>query len=893
MNPRLIDVSLPLKTISRESTIEKARHIGHISSLHMWFARRPLTASRATAYASLVKSPGSETDIRQVRKTLEDLSRHANADSMALIRQARKDILASNNGNPPKVLDPFGGGGAIPLECIRLGCETYSNDYNPVAYIVQKCTLQYPLEYGKVSEETDPESSKLIRDIKKWSGWVESEAKKDIGSHFLDRDSEYLWARTIPCQNPACGAAIPVINSYILSRRDAVYMCPVVGGKNITFRVVGGTYDEIPENFDKSAGTIKRSYVTCPCCKNTIKPQDTNRLLQNNPDDEQMIIVVERPPRGKKRYRPVTSQDIQIYDACRSDLEKSRKRFIERYDIDPIPTELMGTPDGSEYRTGQPYWIFNQLIRSGPVRWDQIYNIRQKLVMTTLLHKIRESEPMILAETGDKRYTKCIVSYLGIILDKLAAAYSKTSYWEPLGCRTVTILTGSSIRRVVWYSELNPFGKAGIQQRTKIVCRGVAQPIRTCGNPAKNITYGSATRLKYPDAHFDAVFTDPPYYDFVPYSDFSDYFYVWLKRSIGHLYPDMFKTALAVKRQELVVNANSVAGLRGTNVAKEDLNLKTKSYYEQGMAEAVSEMYRVLKPDGILTMVYTHSSLDGWETLIKAIKKSGFVITAAWPLSTETAYRMTAQGKASVQSSIYMVAQKWRRDDVGFYTDIKKAMFADLKKKLPAFADSINRNDYFIAAIGFALKWFTRYDAVIEDSGNKVTTYRMLEDIRQFTIQYKMQEILKDDVIFDSRITRLYLLYRWMYGDARVRYDVARKLLQGCGVDIRQHKGLIQKKGGMVQVLTPSEREDVDRIPEDNLINILHKAVLLRDSDRTADYKMLLERHNHANNELLYKVAKAIVSVQENSTTETRRLAAFVKGVDLESAPSSGIYGVK
>ena len=864
--------------ISQESTAEKAKHIGHISSLHMWFARRPLTASRATAYASLVKSPDDRTDTQRVCQTLEKLSKHANAQNIDLIQQAKKDILASNDGNPPKVLDPFGGGGAIPLECIRLGCETYSNDYNPVAYIVQKCTLQYPLEYGKISEGDDPTNSKLIKDIKKWSKWVEDGARKDIGSHFLDTDSEYLWARTIPCQNPACQATIPVINSYILSRGDGVYMCPVVEDKNISFRIVGGAYDDIPDDFDKNTGTIKRSYVTCPCCKNTIKPQDTNRLLQNHPDDEQMIMVVVKPPYGKKKFRQVTAQDIQRYDACRDDLEKSRKKFIRQYDIDPIPTELMGTPDGAQYSAGQPYWIFNQLIRSGPVRWSQIYNIRQKLVMTTLLHKIREAQRLIFDQTQDMRYTKCIMAYLGIILDKLAAAYSKTSYWEPLGRRTVTILTGSSIRRVVWYSEMNPFSRIGVQQRTKIVCKGIAQPIMTYGNPAKNITYGSATRLEYPDEYFDAVFTDPPYYDFVPYSDFSDYFYVWLKRSIGHLFPDMFKTALAVKRQELVVNANSVGGLRGSNVSKDDLNLKTKSYYEQGMAKAISEMYRVLKPDGVLSMVYTHSSLDGWETLIKAIQKSGFVITAAWPLSTETAYRMTAQGRASVQSSIYMVAQKWRREHTGFYTDIKKAMFADLEEKLPKFADTISRNDYFIAAIGFALKWFTRYDTVIEDSGDEITTYRMLEDIRQFTIQYKMQEILRDDIIFDSNIVRFYLLYRWMYGDAHIRYDMARKLLRGCGVDINQHKELIQKKGDTIQVLTPFDRKDVDHISEDNIINILHKIILLRDYNRIQDYKVLSEKYDLSDNGMLYKVAKAIVDVQVRDTKETRRLAAFIRG---------------
>ena len=171
MNRRLIGEYLPLSLISTESTIEKNIHQNHISALHLWFARRPLTASRATAYAALIDP--TKVDRRQANKTLEELSYYKNGENKYIIEKARRHILKSNYMIPPKVLDPFGGGGTIPLECMRLGCEAYSNDYNPVACMIQKCTLEYPLKYGRISRGTNAKDSKLIRDIKKWSKWIE------------------------------------------------------------------------------------------------------------------------------------------------------------------------------------------------------------------------------------------------------------------------------------------------------------------------------------------------------------------------------------------------------------------------------------------------------------------------------------------------------------------------------------------------------------------------------------------------------------------------------------------------------------------------------------------------------------------------------------------------
>ena len=814
---------------------------------------------------------------------MEELSYYKNGENKDIIEKARRHILKSNRMVPPKVLDPFGGGGAIPLECMRLGCETYSNDYNPVAHMIQKCTLEYPLKYGQVPVGTNVSDSKLIRDIQKWAKWVEDEAYEDLKKFYPNTKngapSEYIWARTIPCMNPKCGATIPVLTSYLLDKKNNVSMYPIVKGKKITFRVVGGRYGEVPSDHDVE-GNSTGNYVTCQRCHNTIKPKDVNRLLQRNLD-EQMIIVVERPSKGKKMFAVPTTKDIAAYDACRKKLTKARHTFIEKHGIDPIPTEPIEMPDGQEYGSNGVYWSFNRLLHCGQTKYEHLYNDRQQLVLITLLDKIKDVYTKMYEE--DKEYAECISCYLCTVVDKLIVKFSRIARWDSRGCWTADNLSGSTIKKIVWYSELNLFDRAGMHGKVNSMCGSITQAIKVNCQPAKNITLQSATKLEYPDDYFDAVFTDPPYYDFVPYADFSDYFYVWLKRGLGHVFPDMFKTRLTPKRQELVANNRLLRGNKYNNVSKKELNLKDKQHYEDGMAEAISEMYRVMKPDGIITLVYTHSSLDGWETLIKAFKRSGFVITAAWPLSTETTSRMTALGTASIQSSIYMVGRKWKRENVGFYNDVKKDMFANLKSKLEEFSDTLNKNDYFIAAIGFALEWFTKYERVIEDSGKEITTCSMLADIRKFTIDYKMEELVGSKIA-ESGISRLYVMYRWLYGNGSAPYDEARKIFQGCGVSIEEHyNGIVAKRGGMVRILDAFERGDVDSIPEDNLINILHRALLYREVDKTAECNGMLAKHGYSKNTAFYNIASAIVRVQDGSTKETKRLRALLEGVDIET----------
>ncbi|MGB9683153.1 MAG: DUF1156 domain-containing protein, partial [bacterium] len=290
-----IEDTFPVKEVSEESAKEKNIRHGHISTLHIWWARRPLASSRATAYSALTPSPESINEIESKRQFIIELSKWENSLDKIIIEKARREILSSNGGTPPKVLDPFSGGGSIPLEALRLGCEVYASEYNPVAVLILKCTLEYPQKYGKPRKrkikdgmiEREEEYNPLVEDVKKWGNWVLEMAREEIGRFYpSDEDGSipvgYIWARTIPCQNPSCNAEIPLLRQFWLAKKDnkKVSLYPYVEGKEIKFKIVGDGYEPFPKDFNPEKGTVSRAIVVCPVCGSTIDDDTTRRLFQ-------------------------------------------------------------------------------------------------------------------------------------------------------------------------------------------------------------------------------------------------------------------------------------------------------------------------------------------------------------------------------------------------------------------------------------------------------------------------------------------------------------------------------------------------------------------------------------------------------------------------------------
>ena len=342
---RLIEETFPAKEVSEESAYEKNIRHGHISTLHIWWARRPLASSRATAYAALIPSPKNTNEWSRKRDFIKDLSEWKNSLNSYWIDRARKEILEANDGVPPKVLDPFGGGGSIPLEALRLGCETYSNDLNPVAILIQKCILEYPQKYGRPKEvKTEgmltgmPITNPLIEAIKEWGTWILAEAKTDLECFYPQEEDGsilvgWIWARTIPCQNPSCGAEIPLMRQFWLAKKTKkkVALYPFDENGGVEFKIVGDGYQPMPEGFDPTKGTISRAVAVCPICGGTIEAKLTRKLFQEGKAGKRLVAVVRHTPGTVgKRYRVAASDDLNLFQKAGAYLvEKQAKLTLE------------------------------------------------------------------------------------------------------------------------------------------------------------------------------------------------------------------------------------------------------------------------------------------------------------------------------------------------------------------------------------------------------------------------------------------------------------------------------------------------------------------------------------------------------------------------------------
>ena len=398
------------------------------------------------------------------------------------------------------------------------------------------------------------------------------------------------------------------------------------------------------------------------------------------------------------------------------------------------------------------------------------------------------------------------------------------------------------------------------------------------------ITQSSATELPYPDNYFDAVFTDPPYYDNVNYAELSDFFYVWLKRSVGDLYPELFSTPLVPKNKEIVANP-----------IRHGSEKEAREFFEQNLKKSFQEIYRVLKPDGIVIIVYTHKSTSGWETLINSLLKAGLVPTASWPIDTEMKTRLNARGTASLASSIYLVVRKIKREEIGWFNEIKEEIKKNIYKKLDRlWQEGISGADFFIAGIGSAIEIFGKYEKVMDYEGNIINTAKLLEFVREVVTDYAVRQILHTGISEEiSQLTRFYLLYRWTYQESKVQFDEVRKLAQSTGIDLEKqwNKGFIVKEKEFIKVLGPYERDLKELKDSRELIDVLHYVLILWRDGRREDMKEVLKNSGFGNKEVFYRVAQAISETLANDSKEKRLLEGFLAGKEKLLNEIKEIYG--
>ena len=872
---RFIEESFPVKEVSAESANEK----NILSSLHIWWARRPLVASRATAYAALIPPPKDTEDWNRKRNFISNLSKRKNSLNSHLIETARKEILEANDGEPPKVLDPFGGGGSIPLEALRLGCETYSNDLNPVAVLIQKCTLEYPQKYGRPKEVAAEDTlsgvatrNPLLEDVKKWGAWVLAEAKEELGRFYPEEPDGsipvgWIWTRTIPCQNPSCGAEIPLMRQFWLANKPKkkVALYPFDEAGEVSFKIVGDGYELMPDDFNPSNGTVSRAVAVCSLCGGTVEAKLTRKLFQEGKAGQRMVAVVTYKPGMKgKRYRVATDADLAVFREAEAYLVKKREQLTLKWGMDAVPDEPL-PPKGTLGFRVQGYGI---------LKWGGLFNPRQKLALITFAEKVKAAHQYMLADGADREYAKAVASYLGLGVDRIAAFGSSLCLWNYTGGRGVTWAFGRQALPMVWdYAESNPFNPEGAGWPT--ACQKNEKWIEHASSSstvATTVTQSSATSLAYPENFFDGVFTDPPYYDNIGYASLSDFFYVWLKRSVGDLYPDLFSTPLTPKSNEII----SAPYRQGGKDA-------AKSFFEESLKKAFREIHRVLKHNGVATIVYAHKSTEGWETLINSLLDSGLTITGAWPLDTERKGRINAIETAALASSIYIVARKMERQSTGFYNEVKVEMRTHLNIKLNRlWEEGLGGADFFIAAIGSAIEVFGKYEKVMDYEGNIVRADRLLDDVREIATDYAVRQILHNGFTGEiSDLTRFYVLWRWEFGEGGVIFDDARKLAQCCGVDLAREwggRGFIVKEKQFIRVLGPQSRDMDDLNGTRELINTLHHVLLLWEKSQRDEMMRVLAESGNGESEAFFRVAQAISETLPIESREKKLLDGFLAG---------------
>ncbi len=909
--PRLIEVAFPIRKVSEESVREKNIRHGHISTLHIWWARRPLAASRATALAALLPDdPARREELLALVRDISPWEVVSNVGSQAihhrsregraingsttnnvnpLIEKARALIREAYGGRAPRVLDCFAGGGSIPLEALRLGCETYALDYNPVAVLINKAVLEYPQKFGKprtvnsgqwavdsgqgnLPLETERTVNPLLEAVKYWGNWVLEEARKEL-EQFYPKDPDgsipvgYIWARTLPCQNPTCGAEIPLMRQTWLAKKDkkkiALKLIPNKQAKRVDARIVEG--DAI--DFDPDEGTISRAHVRCPVCNGTIDDDTTRALFRAGKASQRMMaVVLSHPKRTGKTYRLPTECDLNAYRAAESALEQKRKTLWAEWGMDPVPDEEIPTTELR--RLAIPLY--------GLGLFADVFNPRQRLALVSFVEKVRRSYSQMVEAKADIEFARACTTYLALAVSRMVDYMNSLCVHDNTQERTVHVFGRQALPMVWDYSELNPLSdtvgswNSMFERRMLAALAGLSD---TCQESAV-VVHGSATELPWPESSFDAVLTDPPYYDNVPYSHLADFFYVWLKRCVGDLYPDLFATPLTPKSLEVVQDRpHSLSNSK-----------KDKNYFEKMMKCAFREINRVLRPGGIAVIVFAHKTTEAWETVLNGLLEIGLYATSSWPIHTEQEVRLNAQESAALASSIYMVCRKRTTNEVGEYPKVRKEIDERVRQKLTQFWDEgIRGADFFMSAIGPAVEAFGKYARVEKLSGEPVSVAELLEYVRKVVSEFALERILQSAQLGGvDAVTRYYLLYRWTYNHARVPFDEANKLANSVGVELSAlwgAGGIVEKQKEYVVLPSPLERgKDLSGKSQfTTMIDALHYAAWLWNRN---DQKKLQEHlaATYGGNDSFWQVAQGIADVLPEGDKEKQILQGLLYG---------------
>lgn len=940
---RLIEESFPLKKVSEDSKHEKNVRHGHISTLHIWPARRPLAACRAAIIAALLPDPGDEKGRHELNRRIEAITRWGTENGPEL-DNFRQEIRAAYGGRAPRVLDMFAGGGAIPLEAMRLGCDVTAIDYNPVAWFILKCTLEFPQKLAGQTwplpadaadrlaglpmatdeepgdaegEETDgpdsatdapaaawqppllpqadrPLEGNLADHVRYWGLWVLERARAELAPYYPTVDGQptvaYLWARTVPCPDPACGCVVPLLKTLWLSKkaektlpdtpenrarpdfvrvkttrntsqviinsRRALRLIPPARGEGgpVRFEIwTPGPEEETPP------GTMAGARTTCPACGSTLSGDYIKECGHAGRLQAQMTAVVVHAGHGKE-YRLPIPEEVSAAEQASEALPQAAARIPYG-----LPTEPLPVPEVLGMRI--PLYGFKT--------WADLFTPRQLLALTTFTHWTRKAREETERLSYPDEWQEATISYLAAIFNKLADYCSTICIWE-LQAEELKHTFQRFALPITWdFAECNPIAQIGRYYLGGIDsnCRAIEKLLQAVlGVKPPRVINQSATDAI--DGEVDVVVTDPPYYDAIPYADLSDFFYVWLRRIWGGLHQEVYGSELVVKSMELVQQSRY-----------ERLD---KDGYESGMALAFQQAWKTLEARGRMVIVFAHKDPNAWQTLVTAMIQSGFTVTASWPIDTEMPGGVRNLNRASLSSSIWLVCRKRPANaGIGRYRSVRQAMEARVTERLRYFWDiGLSGPDFVWAAIGPALESYSAYDEVRRLDGSPFTVGEFLKEVRRLVADFALGQILRGHSTEGlDEWTRYYLMHRNNFGleDAPVGECIL--LSQGYGLDLndlRSDRGSISKASGSAVRLAKWDERLRDDLGEPHpsgglpLIDMLHRLMRLWTAGNLDALNAYAAAQGLRQNELFWAVAQAILEMAPTKSRERTLLEALV-----------------
>ncbi|MGI6672079.1 MAG: DUF1156 domain-containing protein [Christensenellales bacterium] len=854
-----------METINRESAREKSIRHGHPSTLHLWWARRPLAAARAVIWASLVDDPSSHPDKFPTeeaqdaeRERLFDILRELvvweNSNNQDVLNRAKAEIMSSTDGNPPELLDPFAGGGAIPLEAQRLGLKAHASDLNPVAVMINKAMIEIPPRFANLPP-VNPEARRqmgsgkgdiswegaagLAEDVRYYGEWMKKEAFKRIGHLYptvTDENGEgrtviaWIWARTVKCPNPACGIEMPLVTSFDVSKKRGkeVHIVPSVANRKVLF--------EIHEGLSKKGGSIiPRRGAKCISCGHFvnfdyIKTQAVSKLTSN-----QLMAIVYEGNRGRQYVSP---DNIHI--------QASLIQKPESTPISAIPEKALGI-NIKAYGFNEHRDLFTNRQLVALTTFSDLVKEAQQLAAEHALLAGMDADVLSLSEGGDGAiaYGAAVGVYLAFAVDRASDAWSSLVSWR----NTVEASRNTFSRQalpIVWdYTEVNPFSDSCGNWMGACV-EWIYKSLVTLPN---NVIPSISKQF---DAQSDngmrniMISTDPPYYDNIGYADLSDYFYVWMRRTLKETYPKLFRTMLVPKTEELVATPHRFDGSIQ----------KARDFFEDGMLKTFQQIFIYAREDVPVTVYYAYKQSEdegeegvastGWETMLSAIIQAGFTITGTWPLRTEKPGRMRENDANALASSIVLVCRK-RPDNspLGTRSDFISTLRRELRPALVKLQSvNIAPADLAQSIIGPGMAVYSRFSQVLEADGSPMGVRAALQIINQELDSYftEQEGELDRDSRFCVDLYNQYAFNEMKYGEAEVLATA-----KGTSIGGMVGRGLLFAQKGVVRLLTREELPEMIDVDESNiwlLTQQLTRAMETGGTEQTA--RLLKDRYGGA-----------------------------------------------